>query len=282
MDGGRGASGDMIRSEVRRIIAMVLLITAALTMSGCSKSQKNAESEEDLASESVKESDAFVEGNIYFIAFHEFGHALVSEFDLPIAGREEDAVDRLAIWMMTPQAEEENPDYLLDAIDGWFSLAEQTPLDDIAWWDEHGTDQQRGYQIACLLYGSNPARYKSLASATEIPVVRQETCAQETAQNDDVWDRLLKPHIRNESAAREIEATVINYGATNKYAKELQYLKQIEVLESLNDVMMQDFHFKPGIKLSAEECGEPNAYWDPDERKLTICYEIVSDYRKMV
>jgi Putative metallopeptidase len=46
--------------------------------------------------------------------------------------------------------------------------------------------------------------------------------------------------------------------------------------------MMQDFHFKPGIKLSAEECGEPNAYWDPDERKLTICYEIVSDYRKMV
>ena len=32
------------------------------------------------------------------------------------------------------------------------------------------------------------------------------------------------------------------------------------------------------ISASVETCGEENAYWSPDERKLTLCYEIVQSY----
>ena len=39
----------------------------------------------------------FLIGNMLFVAAHEMGHAVVSEFDLPIVGREEDAADSLAI-----------------------------------------------------------------------------------------------------------------------------------------------------------------------------------------
>ena len=39
----------------------------------------------------------FVVGNLLFVATHELGHAVVSEFDLPILGREENAADDFAI-----------------------------------------------------------------------------------------------------------------------------------------------------------------------------------------
>lgn len=37
----------------------------------------------------------------YFVFFHELGHALVDQYDLPITGREEDAVDELATVVVT-------------------------------------------------------------------------------------------------------------------------------------------------------------------------------------
>ncbi|GAA0925734.1 DUF4344 domain-containing metallopeptidase [Nonomuraea longicatena] len=29
--------------------------------------------------------------------------------------------------------------------------------------------------------------------------------------------------------------------------------------------------------LAAEECGQANAFWSPDEKKITICYELLTD-----
>jgi hypothetical protein len=110
----------------------------------------------------AEELEAFVDGNLYFVAFHEMGHALVSEFGIPIAGREEDAVDRLAIWLMTPDDKSESPDYLISAMQGWF-LAGEESMDDVSWWGEHGTNTQRAYQIACLLYGYYPDDYNEVA-----------------------------------------------------------------------------------------------------------------------
>ena len=39
----------------------------------------------------------FVVGNIVFVATHELGHAVISELDLPVLGREEDTADVFAI-----------------------------------------------------------------------------------------------------------------------------------------------------------------------------------------
>src|SRR5205085_7620284 len=39
----------------------------------------------------------FVVGNMVFVAAHELGHAVISELDLPVLGREEDTADVFAI-----------------------------------------------------------------------------------------------------------------------------------------------------------------------------------------
>jgi len=47
----------------------------------------------DLTDEQLEEAKSFALGNTIFFLFHESGHMLVSEFDLPVLGKEEDAVD---------------------------------------------------------------------------------------------------------------------------------------------------------------------------------------------
>ena len=46
--------------------------------------------------EDVEQKALFFIGNIAWLTYHEFGHAMVSEFSIPVLGREEDAVDSFA------------------------------------------------------------------------------------------------------------------------------------------------------------------------------------------
>ena len=49
-----------------------------------------------------------------FVFFHELGHALVDAYDLPITGREEDAVDQLSVLLLA-DGSEEGEQMVLDA-----------------------------------------------------------------------------------------------------------------------------------------------------------------------
>src|SRR5712672_1743993 len=44
----------------------------------------------------IKDGVEFVTGNVLFVLGHETAHALISEFGIPVLGREEDAADALA------------------------------------------------------------------------------------------------------------------------------------------------------------------------------------------
>jgi hypothetical protein len=225
--------------------------------------------------------DLFVEGNLVFLAYHELGHAFISEFDLPVVGREEDAVDRLATWFFTPDDETEPADYLIAAMNSWFLSASEVPLAEIAWWDEHGTDEQRGYQIACLLYGSDPGRFASVADAVELPQARRDVCEDESAQNEDAWSRLLTPHLLADGEAAPEDSVDVIHGDTAAFSDERAYLSDNALLEELAEVIRTNYAFEPGIVVEAKECGEPNAFWNADDRALTVCYELVRDYRRL-
>jgi Putative metallopeptidase len=227
------------------------------------------------------DAEAFIDGNLHFLAYHELGHALISEFSLPVLGREEDAVDRLAIWMMTPEDEKEEPEYLKAAINGWFASASSRPLEEIEWWDEHGSDEQRAYQISCLLYGWSPDRYKDIADGVKLPDDRRETCAFEAKANDTAWDTMLQPHKRPEGEPRATGTVTVRYEDTTTFKDEHAYLEDLDLLPHVAEIMESYYKFKPGIAVTASECGEANAYWNGDERKLTICYELVEDFREL-
>ena len=227
--------------------------------------------------------DNFIEGNLFFVMYHELGHALVSEFNLAVVGREEDAVDGLSTYQIRPQDDQTTPDYLMGAIKGWFLMAANTNLNDIAWWDEHGTSQQRAFNIACLLYGADPKLFKDAADIVNLPEDRRQSCEHDAMMNETSWDALLAAdsYVENEKVPNETKAPEVIYKPTEKYAAQMEYLKKLGLLEDTAEFMRMTYKFKPGIKLLAAECGQVNAFWSSSDRSLTMCYELVDAYQAM-
>jgi hypothetical protein len=226
----------------------------------------------------------FVEGNLLFMGLHELGHAIISEFEIPVIGREEDGVDRLAIWALSPEKTdaEQEPEYLIHSVFGWMTMSRDSALNKIQWWAAHGTHEQRGYQVGCLLYGSNPPMYKALADKIALPRERRESCAREAAQNARSWTDLMRPHIRTggETGLATPESIVIDYAKSREYADERRFLMDIQMLESLR-TLVRLYKFRSGVTLRTMECGEANAFWDAGQRTLTICYELATQYGDM-
>lgn len=127
-----------------------------------------------------------------FAFFHEVGHALIDAYDLPITGREEDAVDQLSVIVLA-DGSEEGDRTVLDAARG-FSRATDAALDELAFADEHSLDRQRFYNIICLLYGQNKEKFAALVNDGTLPEGRAGRCDIEYARARKAWDVLLAPY----------------------------------------------------------------------------------------
>jgi len=141
-----------------------------------------------------------VSGTVVFALMHELGHALIEVLELPIVGREEDAVDQLATILLLNQGP--TGDSLAFGAVGWLAInATTNPLDDFAFADDHGLDRQRVYNIICWIYGRAPDRYPEVVGEGWLPENRAERCGSEYLRLARSWDRLLGPHRRGPPAS---------------------------------------------------------------------------------
>jgi hypothetical protein len=141
----------------------------------------------------IKPTEATVSAT-QFVTAHEMGHALVHELKLPITGREEDAVDGFAAYLLA-----DNPKFgpmtafsaalFFDALS-----AGSGALSDADFADEHSVNQQRTYQFLCWVYGSDTKRFKSLVGPDLLPKSRAVQCPAEWQQVKTSWDTLLRPY----------------------------------------------------------------------------------------
>jgi hypothetical protein len=132
-------------------------------------------------------------GTVVFAFFHEFGHALVGEFGLPITGKGEDAADEIATIILgfTDSGRKA-------ALDGaqWFRTMAKQPDHRNVFWDEHSFDDQRVVAITCLLYGSAPATYAPLMKEMGIPDRRLAKCERDYEDRVHAWATMLESHAR--------------------------------------------------------------------------------------
>lgn len=158
-----------------------------------------AASAEQFESDGDDAEDAFwyALNTAVFFFHHEVGHALIDLYDLPITGREEDAVDELAALTLI-DGWEDGAYAVLSAADSFFisGMEEEAESDpeDLPFWDEHAFDLQRFYSIACLVYGSDPEEMADLIDDGSVPEERAEICVEEFAQKRESWRRILEPH----------------------------------------------------------------------------------------
>lgn len=127
-----------------------------------------------------------------FIFFHEVGHALVGELDLPVVGREEDVADEFSTMIMAS-----DPGAVPIALAGafWFDLmSKNQDPSKLPFWDEHSLNQQRAYEILTLLYGSNPQQYKEIEQ--RVPAERLRRAQFDYEKKKRAWVRLLQPYAK--------------------------------------------------------------------------------------
>lgn len=134
------------------------------------------------------EVDTLARDAMTYTFFHEFAHALHHELGLPLVGSTEDAADEIATRLMIRLG-------LADAA-AQAARSHAMRTDRHEFWDEHGSGPQRGFAIACLLYGAERARHASLMTALGVPEPRRAQCVADDAGRAAAWIALLGRYVR--------------------------------------------------------------------------------------
>lgn len=222
----------------------------------------------------------FVEGNALFTLYHEAGHMLVSQLDLPVLGQEEDAVDNLATISMLQSGDADMDHLLSQAMLGWF-LSASDAYDDLVFHGEHDLDLQRGYRMLCLMVGSDPDAFGELAADLELPGDRVETCPADYDQAVAAWDGVTEAHRKPENGGGLRWIEVRHDPAPEDLAPFAELLKETELMEVVAQEMDDLYRLPAPVLFRSTACQEANAFWDPDAREVILCYELLGAFAEL-
>jgi hypothetical protein len=140
----------------------------------------------------ISRSDA-IAGSTVGILFHEVGHALFDILEVPVLGREEDAADQIAGFIMLQFGK----DVARTAINGsaftWITRASASTKPNLA--DIHSTPQQRVYTFACIAYGGDPATFEDYVQKELLPKERAANCKTEYEQAKTAFSKTILPYV---------------------------------------------------------------------------------------
>ena len=222
----------------------------------------------------------FVIGNILFAMLHELGHVAIAEMGLPVLGKEEDAADSFAAVRLIRLGSVFSHRVLVEAAKGWFLSVrrDQKEGDEVDYYDTHGLDQQRAYQIVCFMVGADPVQFRDLANETKLPADRQKSCAGDYNKASSSWELLLQPHRRSADQPKTKIDYTYGEGKGDRLENIAQGVRSIKLLETLAERWADSFAWPEPFTLEAQTCGFPNAGWVQATRKLAVCYELFADF----
>jgi hypothetical protein len=130
-----------------------------------------------------------------FILEHEFTHALIAIYDLPVLGKEEDAADTLATLLLLKSPEGDK--LALSAAEFWADFSgRQDPPQVADYADAHSLDLQRAYSIICDIAGSNQERYDEINQAGILPKGDIQSCPAQYQNDVKNFTQVLQPHVK--------------------------------------------------------------------------------------
>jgi hypothetical protein len=163
--------------------------------------------------EDITYHDAVV-GQFLFWTLHEVGHAAFDIYKVPVFGREEDAADLFAAYLMLHFGKDQARRWVLGAA---YSAEEFMkdfgPMDNYA--SVHGLPQQRFYNLLCLAYGADPKMFgdvthsmmDSMTDKGFLPKKRADNCEYEFQTFDRSFQTAFGPYIDRQMAKAVMDTT---------------------------------------------------------------------------
>jgi len=164
-----------------------------------------------------------ITGPMLDVFLHEGAHALFAYLDIPLLGREEDAADQVAAYILLSLGRQDTPQliggivylYLNEAGISRFPKIGSKRLRLVDYKhdaDVHSTPIQRMFNTLCLAYGASPDLFADVVKRGALPSERAEGCAEEFAQVDKAFRRLIQPHLDPEVLRRVLARDTLSVG----------------------------------------------------------------------
>ena len=129
------------------------------------------------------------------VTFHELGHGVFEIYDIPMFGREEDAADQMAGFILAQFGEGVARRTLPAAAYLWQKDAESSRWRRDTFSDEHGHPLQRAYNYMCMAYGAAPGAFQYYVDKGLLPKARAANCKREFEQITNAFVTTMTPHI---------------------------------------------------------------------------------------
>ncbi|MEA2903712.1 MAG: hypothetical protein QOG83_264 [Alphaproteobacteria bacterium] len=149
--------------------------------------------------------DRAVTGAVVRVMLHELGHAIFNMRDVPIFGREEDAADQIAGFIMVQFGKDLARKLISGAAYHYVLGAQNRTLSRTEFSDEHGSDAQRFYNYLCLAYGAEREAFKDYVEKGLLPEARAGNCEREYRQVQNAFSKTISPFI-NKDLLKRVQA----------------------------------------------------------------------------
>ena len=141
-------------------------------------------------------------GALAGIALHEAGHAIFDIQRIPRLGREEDAADMIAGFVMLQFGNDVARVMIkgmYNLTHNWYAQRPEIPITDRSriLGDTHSLDMQRAFNFLCLAYGKEPDVFQDIGQAW-LPPARRPNCATEYQQALRAFTKTVLPDIDQE------------------------------------------------------------------------------------
>ncbi len=149
----------------------------------------------------VTRMDAII-GPTLEVFLHEVGHAVFDYLGVPVLGREEDAADQFAAYLLLQFAKNDARRLIVGVAYTYQLDASKPSTHKNPFADEHGLPAQRFYNVLCMAYGADSKLFADLVEKEYLPKERAEGCEGEYEQVTRAMTKLIGPYIDQTRAKR--------------------------------------------------------------------------------
>lgn len=142
----------------------------------------------------AEEAQAFAVGWSDYLFFHELGHALIDQLEIPMLGREEDVADQISTYIWVHREDGEH--ILNGTIFSFGAWDDDVSEDGLA--ATHSLNGQRYYNVMCWTYGADTERYSD--AGDQLPEGRRDSCEEEYWQLANAIEQLVPLHFDEDPA----------------------------------------------------------------------------------
>jgi Putative metallopeptidase len=226
-----------------------------------------AQAQDELTVEQAYAQNIFVS-----VFYHELGHALIDIVQLPVLGLEEDAADVMSVVLINRTWEADAAEEKARAAaEFWTANAEYWASEGIeeTYWGVHSPDARRVSTYVCLFYGADPEARGDFAADMGLPDDRAESCPTEFELADASWGVYLQ------------EAEDAGPGQSFVFDGDAEADGYSALLASEIAWFNERMSLPEALTITIAECGESNAFYDPETKSITMCTELIDDLERL-